>query len=1134
MASLLLSSSPAKKRVKKENVHPNADVIMTDVVDPARVARAALDAAIAKGEVIDVDAAPICYNDSEDVFASKKEETFVAAARVKAEELAKRKIESLGRATAEAAYESRVWGEAGAERRLTETLEVSLAVPASAAERLGVGVRVEDTSGLEPYCKTLRILRDAARSSGLVRVSATATAIEDAGVAKKEKDDDDDNTDDDEEECVRVKLNLEPRVTEKGLTSGQWHMGGHAGLQEAVAALLSTLDRVVAREQKSKGLAVPPRAARTPHTQLRTPVGLLNALETEGVRDEPPGVVPGLAEAVVLGEYQRETVAWMLAREKGAFGLEDLFVSALPGGIDAVSLPCPRFRSWPRKKGCCKKEMRAQREVADVLTTFAARGQFDDVHRGGILASDMGLGKTMCMICLCLCHPCPPPTSSEEHESSGATLVVVPDALIGQWRAELASRAPGVPVSEWGEFRKQQRGGFVLCTYKDVDDEAMRSIRWWRVVLDEPHASLWAKPRSGRVDLSPTVAACADLESTNRWCITGTPWTNQIFEVYGQLCFLKLVPRLLSRDYVRCVLANNHQSEYNSTAECLATILKPLLVRHSKSSERDGKALVSLPPLRPETSVLISVPDHLLEDDYERLLRDASRRVDAVWTRKKFYPALHFLRPLELLCAGDDLEASLAYDSVGAVSNVDSLPSVRLPSRLDAEAKAENVSTNDMDAWARSLRDGLFDRGAEHCCVCCLQPCINSLAPRASSTCSHLVCGRCVEDTFEACESTSDRPEGVDYAVEVRKPDDIVRRRPFLVVSTSHHSASSIFPPATTTDASARRAIHEALKRAFAPFAHHQTMDIRVKCAHDTSPVVTVRLCTESAEDEAAKSLDGCPATELFRGVSGVPKEAYARVARKTVTVAAPPCPGCGVRMAAEDILDLRDEVVDAQNDWRAKGPRDFVVAHVRRARALSSSGGGGGGEFFETTRMMRSPDTSIAEAKVRKVEELVRGAIDAGERCVVFCKRPVSVNLVAKALQAGGILVASFTAFSDRRNRERAVASLQGGAISVLVTTLVAGGIGLNMTAASTVLFFEPNLNTAVFKQAVGRCHRIGQVKPVSVFVLAVEGTHEEKSLDLANATLPPKDLGRGMVEHDQVRLRTAALVDRLAVRSS
>jgi SNF2 family DNA or RNA helicase len=58
----------------------------------------------------------------------------------------------------------------------------------------------------------------------------------------------------------------------------------------------------------------------------------------------------------------------------------------------------------------------------------------------------------------------------------------------------------------------------------------------------------------------------------------------------------------------------------------------------------------------------------------------------------------------------------------------------------------------------------------------------------------------------------------------------------------------------------------------------------------------------------------------------------------------------------------------------------------------------------------------------------------------------------------------------------------------------LKAGGVGLNLTAADTVILYDPWWNPAVEAQAIDRAHRIGQDKPVFVFKLSVVGTIEEK----------------------------------------
>jgi SNF2 family DNA or RNA helicase len=70
----------------------------------------------------------------------------------------------------------------------------------------------------------------------------------------------------------------------------------------------------------------------------------------------------------------------------------------------------------------------------------------------------------------------------------------------------------------------------------------------------------------------------------------------------------------------------------------------------------------------------------------------------------------------------------------------------------------------------------------------------------------------------------------------------------------------------------------------------------------------------------------------------------------------------------------------------------------------------------------------------------------------------------------------------------------------SVFLISLKAGGSGLNLTAADTVIHFDPWWNPAVEDQATDRAHRIGQTKVVTTYRLIAKGTIEEKILELAD----------------------------------
>jgi SNF2 family DNA or RNA helicase len=71
---------------------------------------------------------------------------------------------------------------------------------------------------------------------------------------------------------------------------------------------------------------------------------------------------------------------------------------------------------------------------------------------------------------------------------------------------------------------------------------------------------------------------------------------------------------------------------------------------------------------------------------------------------------------------------------------------------------------------------------------------------------------------------------------------------------------------------------------------------------------------------------------------------------------------------------------------------------------------------------------------------------------------------------------------------------------ISIFLISLKAGGVGLNLTAADTVIHFDPWWNPAVEAQATDRAHRIGQKKVVTSYKLITRDTVEEKILNLQN----------------------------------
>lgn len=84
--------------------------------------------------------------------------------------------------------------------------------------------------------------------------------------------------------------------------------------------------------------------------------------------------------------------------------------------------------------------------------------------------------------------------------------------------------------------------------------------------------------------------------------------------------------------------------------------------------------------------------------------------------------------------------------------------------------------------------------------------------------------------------------------------------------------------------------------------------------------------------------------------------------------------------------------------------------------------------------------------------------------------------------------------------DREKSVKKFQGGDGDLFLISLKAGGLGLNLTTADYVIHLDPWWNPAVEDQASDRAHRIGQIRPVTIYRLVAENTIEEKIIQLHN----------------------------------
>jgi SNF2 family DNA or RNA helicase len=127
---------------------------------------------------------------------------------------------------------------------------------------------------------------------------------------------------------------------------------------------------------------------------------------------------------------------------------------------------------------------------------------------------------------------------------------------------------------------------------------------------------------------------------------------------------------------------------------------------------------------------------------------------------------------------------------------------------------------------------------------------------------------------------------------------------------------------------------------------------------------------------------------------------------------------------------------------------------------------------------------------------ELLPQLIEEGRRILLFSQFTSMLELIEEHLELQDIPFLKLT--GETKERARLVKKFQTGEVPVFLISLKAGGTGLNLTAADTVIHYDPWWNPAAENQATDRAHRIGQTKPVFVHKLVCRGTIEERILEL------------------------------------
>jgi SNF2 family DNA or RNA helicase len=760
-------------------------------------------------------------------------------------------------------------------------------------------------------------------------------------------------------------------------------------------------------------------------------------------------------------------------------------------------------------------------------------------NKGGILADDMGLGKTIQMLSLIVTH-------RSEDPQCKTTLIVAPVALMRQWKDEIAQKVKGgrhalstfihhgaKKAKDFYEFRRYD---VVLTTFGSLASELKRkekfSLRkkndpdarpnasekcvlldeqskWYRVILDEAQC---IKNRS-----TQTAKGACMLNSTYRFCMTGTPMMNSVEELFSLVHFLRIKPycqwEKFRMDFTQPLKSSNEYAK-DKAMKMLQTLCKALMLRRTKKSTFEGKPILIL-------------PERSTEMDHPEFSEDEKNFYDALENSTQ----LQFNKYLRRGTVGSNYSAVLVL--LLRLRQACCHPHLIKDFGISAAA---DLTPDQMLEFARMLDFNVVERiketKGEFECPVCYDVTTN---PAIFFPCGHDACSECFAKIADPANAIQNGDEGGGAKCpQCRGPIDTKKLTDFASFKRVHmrdlmteaeleaegataggSDQDSDSDTDDSDDESGDGSDDDETDSLDGFVVDDDAVDEeeagrkrQTKLKFERKAVATNTDDNDDDDDDTDDDLDrpsrgSGNAHDNLKSESGpslVKQETSLEEADGTIVEPADDgiaSSGRGKGKGKERVKDKGKGKVNKESKDKKKKKKTKPTMTLAELKKLASRN-----VKARKAYLRRLRKDYVGSAKIDKTMELLESimADPEGEKILIFSQWTSLLDLLEIPIDDKGFGYRRYDGSMSAKMREDAVDDFKNSSkdVRIMLISLKAGNAGLNLNMASQVIILDPFWNPYIEEQAIDRAHRIGQVRPVKVHRVLIPGTVEDRIIEL------------------------------------